>query len=130
MALRFSHIFWIYAPILPPTLLSITGLVAIINPSQRLALFEFPSPINTKDRELAHGLVRVAAARDLAFGLTSLATWYFGSRQAFGCALLTGALLTATDGFVSRRVIGGNEWKHWMFTPLNLLLGIGLLGWD
>ena len=79
--------------------------------------------------------MRLFGARDIAVGLTTLAIWYYGdgrggaNHKVLGLAMLAGSLIVAVDGWVSRLVIGKGEWNHWGFVPLNIAIGVGLLGW-
>ena len=109
------------------------GFGALIRPQIGLTIFSFPAPTSPNDQTLVLGLMRIFGARDLAVGLTTLAIWYYrqgiAGDKALGCAMLAGGLLVATDGWVSKEVIGKDEWKHWWFLPLNIGIGVALLGW-
>ena len=108
---------------------TIVGLRILIEPQFALRVLQFPTPSSAADRNLVYGLVRLFGARDLAIGVTAMALWYYGHRKSLGAAILSGAILTVTDGIVSGQVIGKGQWIHWGFVPLNLGLGLGLLEW-
>lgn len=104
------------------------GLRALVQPEFGLRLISFPSsPAETPERRLAHGLVRRFAVRDVAIGLNALSMVYMSRWHALGITLLCGSLMTIVDGSVSADVIGGGEWAHWCFTPINIGVGLGLL---
>ena len=108
---------------------TLVGLRILAEPQWALQVLGFPTPGSSEDRKLVYGLARLFGARDLAIGVTTTALWYYGHRKSLGAAILSGAILTVTDGIVSGQVIGRGEWFHWSFVPLNLGLGLGLLGW-
>ena len=112
---------------------TITGLAALVRPQLGHTVFSFPKPTTPRDQNLVLGLFRIFGVRDLAIGLTTLAIWHYGEGAAgyktLGVAMLTGGLLVATDGWVSKEVIGKGEWTHWSFLPFNVGIGVALLGW-
>lgn len=111
------------------------GALILAKPQFAFDILSFPPPTALSDHTLALGLSRIFGARDLAVGITTFAIWWSGRKangntknHLLGVAMLSGALMVVTDGFVSRSVIGKGEWTHWGFAPLNIGLGLGLLG--
>lgn len=112
--------------LLPTTL----GLNALFRPASALAIFQFPAPSNAYAHTLALGLMRIYGARNASIGLSCLAMWYEKQWRVMGWTFLAGCLMTLTDGFVAREVLGsgtGAEWTHWVFTPVGALLGMYLV---
>lgn len=113
-----------------------TGAAGILQPQMLLNVLEFPGGSTTQDQKTVIGLTRLLAARDLAMAAPGLAIWYYGrngtigdSNKLLGIVMLLGSVVTTTDGFVSKAVIGRKELFHWGFTPVLVGLGVGLLGW-
>ena len=75
------------------------------------------------------GLIQIYASRDIAIGLATLAMWYHGSNNALAYSMFAGCVITGTDGWVSKKLIGKGEWMHWGFMLPGFAIGAGLLGW-
>ncbi|KIW79814.1 hypothetical protein Z517_06429 [Fonsecaea pedrosoi CBS 271.37] len=109
------------------------GINALFNPRGAIALFQFPHPgarastiEETPEGHLVESVMMLEGARTVALGTSLIATSYFGSRKALAVMVWTSTLVAVTDGFISRRQIGGGEWNHWMFVPVGAVIG-GLL---
>ncbi|EXK95381.1 hypothetical protein FOQG_03964 [Fusarium oxysporum f. sp. raphani 54005] len=48
-------------------------------------------------------------------------------KKLMGMGLLGALFMLATDGFVSKSLIGGNEWFHWGYIPVFVAFIGGLL---
>lgn len=107
------------------------GIGALFRPQWGVNLWTFPTPANPKDKLVVHGLMHVFGSRDLAVGLSGLLAWYYaeGNYKPLGGIMLAGTVMVITDGFVARKVNGTGQMIHWPFMPLNIGLGLGLLGW-
>jgi len=115
-------------------LAAFSGITAVLQPERALAVLGYPNATSPMDEKLVHALVQRFGVRDIAFGTSILAMWYFGTSSTdnnrykpLGASILAGSLMTILDGVLSKQLIGGSEWKHWCFTPVNIGLGIGLL---
>ena len=105
------------------------GINALLRPESALAMLQFPAPSGLEAQKLAHSLILIFGARDLALGLAMLGVWYTGHREALGWVVLSVLPIVIADGLASRYQIGRGEWNHWAFAPVVLGLGAGLLGW-
>lgn len=92
----------------PPALA--IGFNAFLRPASGLAVFRIPTPTEPYGRRVALGLMRVYGSRNMAIGLSVLAMWYYSQFKVMGLACLAGCIMTTTDGFVAREVVGGKEW--------------------
>lgn len=105
------------------------GIGLLFRPQLGLSFLSFQEPTALKDKAVAHGLMRLIGARDLAIGLTTFAVWNSGDLRTLGWTMLSGAIFIMVDGWVSRDVNGRGEWTHWAFVPMNVGIGATLLGW-
>ena len=96
------------------------GLAALYNPLQFVSAFNLQNKIVTAEsRKVAHDLLIVYGARDIAlgFGLSSAA--YYGHKQIMGWSMLGVSCIAFLDGLVSRSNEKGGEFKHWVFVGVS-----------
>jgi hypothetical protein len=105
------------------------GINALIRPESALALLRFPEPSDLEAQKLTRSLIYLYGARELSLGLTVLSLWYSGYRKPLGWVILAILPIVIGDGLASLHQIGGGEWSHWVFAPVCLGIGAGLLGW-
>ncbi|OAP61542.1 hypothetical protein AYL99_03745 [Fonsecaea erecta] len=106
------------------------GVNALFNPRSALALFQFPHPgarantiEDTPEGHLVESVMMLEGARTIALGTALISTAYYGSRKALTVMVWVSTGVAVADGFISRRQIGGNEWAHWMFVPVGVVIG-------
>lgn len=111
------------------------GILTLFDTRFGHKILDLPNIKDPKDAVVINGLLLMFGARDLAIGLTTIATWYLGCKggrtsgyPALGSIMLGGALMTVVDGMVARRVNGRGEWGHWSFTPVLGGIGLALVG--
>lgn len=101
----------------------LVGINSLLRPAHGLSLLNFPSPPDAQSRKLAHSLVQMAGTRNITMSLTTLVVWLTADKRTLGYTMLAGAPLALIDGFISRGVVEGMEWRHWIFVPVSLGLG-------
>lgn len=104
------------------------GLNASFRPQAHLKNLGFPLHTDITAQKLNHALMRIWGIRNITVGLLISAIWTRGDEKLMGLALLIATGMPITDGFLSRMLIGGGEGQHWMFPPLLMVMGAGLLG--
>lgn len=123
------------------------GINALLRPRSALQIFQFPLPASPDAHKLVDALLQFYGARNVTIGISTLTAWYFGDRNVLGGIMLSGCVVVAVDGWVTKRLIGRGEWyvtsrmfsfleslltwsrMHWALLPVGLGLGGGLLGW-
>lgn len=88
----------------------VLGVNALLRPRSGLEVFQFPLPASPEARKLTDNLLRIYGARDISIGLSTLIAWYFGDRKVLGWIIISGCVVTAVDGWVSKLQIGRGEW--------------------
>ncbi|KJZ74460.1 hypothetical protein HIM_06056 [Hirsutella minnesotensis 3608] len=105
------------------------GINGMLRPNAHLRALNFPAHTEPQAKKLNHALMRIWGIRNLSVGFLLTLIWTTGDERLMGKALCAGLALPITDGFVSRRLIGGGELQHWMFPPVILVVMAGLFGW-
>ncbi|KAJ3537573.1 hypothetical protein NM208_g6255 [Fusarium decemcellulare] len=105
------------------------GLNASLRPDAHLKSLEFPVPSEPLAKKFSHALMRIWGIRNISVGLLISIIWTTSDEKLMGKALSAALTLPITDGFVSRIVIGGGEFQHWMFPPVLVVMIAGLFGW-
>lgn len=105
------------------------GINALLRPRSSLKSFGFTTPVTPTDQETVDGLIQMYASRDIAVGLSTLAMCYYGSPKALACTMLAGCVMTGTDGWVVRRLVGKGQWVHWGLSVPGIILGACLFDW-
>ena len=126
-----------YAAATIATIPTAIGIFSLAQPASTLEQLKFPPP--KQDHALVYGLMRIIAARNIAIGLSVIGIWYHTCRnagssggagfKALGTAMLGLGIFTAVDGWVTKGLLGEGEWAHWGLVPVNVGIGVGLLGW-
>jgi hypothetical protein len=111
------------------------GCAVYIRPQLALDSLEIPTPETEADRKRLYAIVKLSAAREVAFGATTLGIWYWAARRgywsgylALGFAMLAKGCMKFSDGLVTQDLVGEGAGKHWMFVPFNFGIGMALLG--
>lgn len=121
-------------------ILCFTGLGTFCNP--RVFVFDnwgmsgVPSSIDA-DRSPGHrqqrkaflALARIYGSRNVMLGLLVMAIRLSGDRRLMGWSMLLGCLEPLGDGLIQLSLTGAGVMKHWVFVPVTLGVGAGLLGW-
>ena len=102
-------------------------LVGIINPQIGYQTYGFPDPTLPLDRRTNAELTRFWASRELYMGIVACLAWYHGERKSLGWMYILSAGVVVSDGIMKQRLSGG-AWKHVMWVPLLVGLGVGLVG--
>ncbi|KAJ0122106.1 hypothetical protein J7T55_002618 [Diaporthe amygdali] len=87
------------------------------------------SPEQRQQRRSFLALARIYGSRNFVLGLLTLAIRLSGDRKLMGWSMLLGTLEPLGDGFIQFSLNGAGVMKHWMFVPVSLGVGAGLLGW-
>lgn len=104
------------------------GLNASFRPDAHLRALEFPVPSEPLARKFSHALMRIWGIRNISVGLLLSVIWTAKDEGLMAKALCAVLTLPVTDGFVSRLVIGGGEFQHWIFPPITVVMIAGLFG--
>ena len=111
------------------------GLGVYQNPQLALDSLKIPTPASEDDKKKIHAVFRLSAAREMAFGVTTMGIWWFSARKgnwsgywSLGVALLAKAAMKCSDGKVLLDLTGGGQWTHWSFVLPDLFMGTALLG--
>lgn len=110
------------------------GCAVYVNPQLALDNWDI-RPENEADKKNFYAVIKLSAARELAFGTTTLGIWYFAARRgylsgysALGFAMLAKGCMKLSDGIVTQNLVGKGAGVHFMFVPFNFGLGLALLG--
>ncbi|KAF5023433.1 hypothetical protein F66182_4533 [Fusarium sp. NRRL 66182] len=105
------------------------GLNAIVRPDAHLRNLEFPVQSETQARGLSHALMRIWGVRNISVGLMIGLIWTTNDETLMAKGLCAALPLPIMDGFVSRMLIGGGEFQHWIFPPVLISMAAMLFGW-
>jgi hypothetical protein len=105
------------------------GLNATFRLVAHLKNLEFPVPTEPEARKLSYALMRIWGIRNISVGLLVGIIWTTKDETLMGKALAITLGIPITDGFVSRFLIGGGEFQHWVFPPVLVVMIAGLFGW-
>lgn len=105
------------------------GLNATFRPVAHLKNLEFPVPTDPEAKKFSHALMRIWGIRNISVGLLVSLIWTTKDETLMGKALAITLGIPITDGFVSRLLIGGGEFQHWVFPPVLVVMIAGLFGW-
>ena len=110
------------------------GCAVYINPQLALDNWDI-TPESEADKKRLHAIVKLSAAREMAFGTTAVGIWYFAARRgywsgywALGFAMLAKGCMKLSDGIVTQNLVGKGAGVHYMFVPFNFGIGLALLG--
>ena len=110
------------------------GLGVYMNPQLALDSLKIPTPEDQRDKKRLYAIIKISAAREMAFGVTTLGIWWFAAKRryasgywALGLAMLAKGAMKFSDGLITRDLVGGGQSLHWMFVPFNTFIGIALL---
>ncbi|KAM0814725.1 hypothetical protein AB5N19_00515 [Seiridium cardinale] len=108
---------------------TVLGINAVLRPASALSLVGVSQPSQPQDQKLAHFLIQMYGARNIAVGLLALLLWSRGERRTLGLGMFAMMPIALIDGFASRMQLGRGEWGYWFFVPVGAILGAGSLGW-
>ncbi|KAH8779757.1 hypothetical protein F5883DRAFT_540537 [Diaporthe sp. PMI_573] len=88
-------------------------------------------PEQKQQRKAFLALARIYGSRNFVLGLLVMAIRMSGDRRLMGWSMLLGCLEPLGDGLIqfSLTRTGASVMKHWVFVPVTLGVGAGLLGW-
>ena len=111
------------------------GCAVYLRPQLALDSLDIPTPGTDADKKRLYAIVKLSAAREVAFGATTLAIWYFAARRGYssgywslGLAMLAKGCMKFSDGLVTHNLVGKGAGVHYMFVPFNFGIGLALLG--
>lgn len=104
------------------------GINAMVRPRSGFEIFEFEYPKAVKDRKLIDGLMLIYGIRDVFWGMSQIAAWYYGAREVLGWLMVAGSVVAFVDGVANKAVLGYGQGKHWGYAPVLTILGAVLLG--
>lgn len=132
---RFYPSLAIGAAITGALLPAVFGMGVYANPQLALDSLKIPTPSNEDDKEKIFAVFKFSAAREVAFGVTTMGIWWFSARRGnwsgywtLGIALLAKGPMKLSDGFVIQDLVGQGRWVHWNFVVPDVLAGLALLG--
>lgn len=105
------------------------GFNGMLRPDNHLQALGFPLHSEPKAQKLNHALMRIWGIRNISVGFLLTMIWSTGNEQLMARCLGAMLAIPLTDGFVSRALIGGGEFQHWIFLPTVTFLIAGLTGW-
>ncbi|KAF4416975.1 hypothetical protein F53441_14543, partial [Fusarium austroafricanum] len=103
------------------------GMMGMLRPEATLKMVQFPVPVDPPTKKLALSLIRLHGARNIVISYLFINNAMTGDKKLMGMGLIGTLFMLATDGFVSKSLIGGNEWMHWGHIPVYVALIGGLL---
>lgn len=86
-------------------------------------------PEHRQQRKAFLALARIYGSRNFVLGLLVMAIRMSGDRRLMGWSMLLGCLEPLGDGLIQFSLTGAGVMKHWLFVPVMLGVGAGLLGW-
>lgn len=86
-------------------------------------------PEQRQQRKAFLALARIYGSRNFILGLLVMAIRMSGDRRLMGWSMLLGCLEPLVDGLIQFSLTGAGVMKHWVFVPVTLGVGAGLLGW-
>ncbi|CEF73941.1 unnamed protein product [Fusarium graminearum] len=92
--------------------LSSLGLNASFRPNSHLKALEFPIPKDPEAKKFSRALMRIWGIRNISVGLLIALIWSTGDETLMAKALSLTIALPVTDGFVSRILIGGVQYRQ------------------
>jgi hypothetical protein len=87
------------------------------------------SPERQQQRKAFMALARIYGLRNLVLGLLTVAIRLSGDRRLMGWSMLLGGLEPLGDGMIQYSLNRTGFMKHWVFVPVSVAVGAGLLGW-
>lgn len=105
------------------------GLNATFRPQNHLGNLGFPLHDEPTARKLNHALMRIWGVRNITVGLLIVTIWTSNNEKLMGLGLGASMAMPIADGFVSRLLIGGGEFQHWIFPPILGFMMARLLDW-
>lgn len=124
-----SQIFFLNVSLAMGSVLSLLGLNALFRPENHLKRLGFPLPAETQAKKLSYALMRIWGVRNVSVGTLLYFIWLTGNATLMAKTLGIVTALPVVDGFVSRSLIGGGEFQHWMNPPILAVIIAGLLGY-
>ncbi|KAF5578601.1 integral membrane protein [Fusarium pseudocircinatum] len=103
------------------------GINSMFRPEATLKTVKFPIPADPQSRKTCLSLARLQGARNIVISYLFINNALTGDKKLMGMGLLGALFMLATDGLVSKSLIGGNEWFHWGYIPVFVAFIGGLL---
>jgi hypothetical protein len=108
------------------------GITYMLYPQTGYALYGFSSaPKTTSEWEVMERVMILYGAKDVFIAAAIFASTWFGTRKSAGLILVAAGFCGGVDGYVVKQEAGSNEWNHWGYSSVMVLLGAvmaGLLG--
>jgi hypothetical protein len=105
------------------------GITYMLYPRAGYALYGFSSrPSSAADWELMERIMVLYGAKDVFIAAAILASTWCGTRKSAGLILVAGGAAAGVDGWVVGKEAGMNEWNHWGYGGVMVVLGAVMAG--
>ncbi|KAH8701197.1 hypothetical protein GQ44DRAFT_717963 [Phaeosphaeriaceae sp. PMI808] len=105
------------------------GITYMLYPQVGYSLYGFSSgPSSSSEWEVMERIMVLYGAKDVFIAAAIFASTWFGTRRSAGMIMIAGGACAGVDGWVVKKEAGTNEWNHWGYGSIMVLVGMAMMG--